>query len=283
MFSDHDEYLKDYKKATKFEEIDNVVKFSVPVNPKHDFFTDFSQVRGDFREKIIYRALNVDLKTFEFNKKTNPQNKSLLFLAGMRGSGKTSELAKISYKLHHPKGFFCVTCNLDVGLDKNDMEYMDILIFQIERLLEELEKTNLVFDDEIIDSLQEWFAERVKEVNDSIKREHGFEIAVEAKTPGLFSLLSIAAKLKSSIMGSMENAEKVRTVFKNNFSDFALKFNEFIEHINRVLRLDERAQEILFIIDGLEKVATPTLRRKIIEEESNRIQQIKVHTIVDYV
>ncbi|MDZ7876204.1 MAG: hypothetical protein U5L45_00960 [Saprospiraceae bacterium] len=47
----------------------------------------------------------------------------------MRGSGKTSELEKIAQKLHNKDCFFCVTCNLDEGHDKNDLEYMDILIF----------------------------------------------------------------------------------------------------------------------------------------------------------
>ena len=53
----------------------------------------------------------------------------------MRGSGKTSELAKYAQKLENKDGFFCVTCNIDVDLDINDLEYMDILILQMQNLI----------------------------------------------------------------------------------------------------------------------------------------------------
>jgi len=87
---------------------------------------------------------NVNPSTFIYNEEANRGNKTLLFLAGMRGSGKTSELAKIANKLNHPQGFFCVICNLDEGLDLKDMEYMDIVIFQLV----------MPFDDDLQDLLE---------------------------------------------------------------------------------------------------------------------------------
>ena len=76
------------KQATTLEEVDSAVQFDVPVGPDHAFFTDFSQVRGDFEEKVVYKNLNVNPKTFTFNLNANLANKTLLFLAGMRGSEK---------------------------------------------------------------------------------------------------------------------------------------------------------------------------------------------------
>ena len=268
-----------YDKAVSLEEVDNAVRFDIPIGPDHPFFTDFSDVRGDFEDKMIYRSLNVHPATFKFNRQTNSTNKTLLFLAGMRGSGKTSELKKIAGKLHNPDAFFCVDCNLDEGLDLNDMEYMDILIFQLERLAEELHENKLKLTKSVIKSLQDWYAEQIEEINKAIKREGGFEIEVEGKTPSLLSFLGISAKLKGNLAGSKENAEKIRTVLKKNFTVFSQKFNEFIERVNKALREKGRAQEILFVVDGLEKVATSDIRRKIVDDESNRIRQIKVNTI----
>ncbi len=267
-----------YKKANRLEEIDNAVRFDVPVGPDHEFYTDFSDVRGDFEDKMIYRSLNVS-KAFVFDPTINRGNKTLLFLAGMRGSGKTSELERISKKLNNKNCFFCVTCNLDEGLDLNDMEYMDVLIYQLERLFQRLQKADMHLDENIIGSLQKWFDERVAEVNRAIKNESGFEIEVSAGTPSLLSFLGITTKLKNNLQGSKENAQKIRTVFKNNFTDFAKKVNEFFEWVNSVLRANSKAQEILFIVDGLEKTATLDIRKKIILEESNRIRQIKANTI----
>lgn len=271
--------LNSYKKATSLIEVDNAVRLDVPITPDHPFYTDFSDVRGDFEDKMIYGTLNVHPKRFVFNREANQGNKVTLFLAGMRGSGKTSELAKIAQKLNNKDCFFCVTCNLDEGLDLNDMEYMDVLIFQLERLFEEVSKNGIELDNGIVASLYAWFGERVQEVNKVIKKEGGFEVEVKAETPSLFSFLGIAAKLKANLAGSKENADKIRTTFKNNFTNFALKFNEFIEHVNIVLRRQGIAQEVLFIVDGLEKVATKDIRKKLVIDEANRIKQIKVNTI----
>jgi hypothetical protein len=268
-----------YKKANKLEEVDIAVRFDIPIGSDHEFFTDFSDVRGDFEDRMIYKALKVNPKTFIYDEIANRGNKTLLFLAGMRGSGKTSELAKISKKLNHKNGFLCITCNLDDGLDLNDMEYMDIIIFQLERLFEELEKVNLDIDSSIIDSLQGWFSERVKEINKAIKKEAGFEMEISAGAPSFLSFLGITARVKSNLLGSKENAQKIRTVFKNNFSDFAIQFNLFVEEVNVKLRETQIAKELLFVVDGIEKAASLDIRKKIILEEANRIRQINANTI----
>ncbi len=268
-----------YKKAFKLVEVDTAVRFDVPIGSDHEFFTDFSDVRGDFADRMIYKRLNVNPTTFVYNEEANRGNKTLLFLAGMRGSGKTSELAKIAQKLNHKDGFLCVTCNLDEGLDSNDMEYMDIVIFQLERLFQELVKIKIEIDNSIIESLQNWFSERVKEVNKAIKKEGGIEVEIVAGTPGFLSFLGITTKVKSNLMGSKENAQKIRTVFKNNFSDFARQFNLFVEEVNLKLRQTETAKELLFVVDGLEKLTSLDIRKKIIVEEGNRIRLINANTI----
>ena len=63
-----------------------------------------------------------------------------LFLCGMPGSGKTSELAKYIDHLHNPECYYCIKCDIDTDLDVIDLEYIDILLFQIERLVKSLEK-----------------------------------------------------------------------------------------------------------------------------------------------
>ncbi|WP_052700714.1 hypothetical protein [Methylocucumis oryzae] len=156
---------------------------------------------------------------------------------------------------------------------------MDILIFQLERLFECLKDVDIQPKADILASLQTWFGERINEVNKVIKQQGGLEVDIGLKAPSLLSFLEIAGKLKANITGSKENADKIRMAFRNNFTEFARKFNEFIEHINILLRERQQAQELLFIVDGLEKTATVDIRKKIVLEESNRIRQIKVNTI----
>ena len=231
--------------------------------------------------RILHVELNSDVR-YVFDYKPNRANKTLLFLAGMRGSGKTSELAKYAKLLDSPDCFFVVTCNVDEELDMDNVEYMDILIFQMEKLLERSAKAGLNLNQSILDSMQKWFEERVKEINTSLKGEGSTEIEMDSgqSLVGLFGrILGLTAKIKIGLSGSRERAETIRTNFKNRFIDFSTKFNTFIEQTNEQLRKQYLAREVLFIVDGLEKTMSADTRRKIILDESNRIRQIKANTI----
>jgi hypothetical protein len=275
------------KKAFKLDDIDAAVDRFEPVTPDHLFYVNFENLRGDFQEQDVVRTLNVSTKAgkYVFDHQSNRLNKTLLFLAGMQGSGKTSELAKYAEKLDTPECFFVVTCSL-TELDLGNMQYMDILVFQVEKLLQKAFDFELTIDDSILDSLNVWFQERVREINRSLKADGNAELKMsnEDKSPlsviGLMGkLLGITAEIKAGLSGSYERALVIRTTFQNRFGDFSIKFNTFIEQVNDQLRLEGKGQEVLFIVDDLERVYTAELRRKIIMDESNRIRQIKANTI----
>lgn len=268
------------KKATSLREISSAVQFNEPIGPDHPYYTDFSKVRGDFEEQIIYENFNVHPKTFKYDIESNYQNKVLLFLGGMRGSGKTSEIAKYVKKMHHSECFYCVVCNIDKELDMNDMEYMDILILQLEMLTIQLAKDGIKIKKDTIHSLEKWFEERINEIDKSIEGNINLEGGIGAKKDGLWSkLLGIFGGLKMGVKGSLDRSVRVRSTFKNHFNDFAFKANGFIFSVNEVLEKKGIAKEILFVIDGLEKTNTMEIRRKIVLDESNRIKEIKANTL----
>lgn len=268
------------KKATSLREINSAVQFNEPIGPDHPYYTDFSKVRGDFEEQVIYKSFNVHPKTFKYSLASNRQNKILLFLGGMRGSGKTSEIAKYVKNMHHSECFYCVVCNIDQELDINDMEYMDILILQLEMLTVQLAKDGIKVKKDTIQSLEKWFEERVEEINKNIGGTINIETGVGVKKDGLWSkLLGIFGGLKMGVKGSFDRSVQVRSAFKNHFNDFAFKANEFIFSINDILKEKGIAKEVFFVIDGLEKTNTMEIRRKIILDESNRIKEIKANTL----
>jgi len=267
------------KKATNLNEVDFALDFNSPVAPEHPFFVDFSTVRGDFQEKVVYKSLNVNLRDFSFDEKLNPLNKNLLFISGMRGSGKTSELRKYFTTLDKPNCFFCVFCNLDEELNLSNIEYMDILIFQLQKLIERAREKKLRLSSTVIQSLQSWFHETIKEANSKLKAEGSAEIQVKASTPGILSFFKIATALKAAVSSAEESSLTVRNILKNNFVNFSRKFNEFVEEVNREIRKKNLGREVLFIVDGLEKAMSIELRKKIIMEETNRLQQIRAYTM----
>ncbi len=196
----------------------------------------------------------------------------------MRGSGKTSELRKYAQKLHHPDCFFCVTCNIDDELDLNNLEYMDILIFQLEKLSEALRENEVHINSDTMKNLEKWFSETVREVNRSSGADISLEVGGQADS-GSWSILRLFGALKIGMKGSYERATTVRTVLKNRFDDFARYFNLFIEEANEAIRKKGLGQEVLFIVDGLEKTMTAETRRKVIIDENNRIRKIEAYTL----
>lgn len=275
------------QKAHRLEEIDAAVDKFSPITPDHPFYVDFKDLRGDFQERQVMRILNarkVD-GLYRYDAEVNIGNTTLLFLAGMRGSGKTSELAKYAKLLDSQQCFWVITCNIDDELDMDNVQYMDILIFQLEKLLQRADKEELKLDNSIINSLSAWFQERVKEINRSLAVKGSLEMDVGVggdalSIKGLLGkLLGITVKLKGELTGSHERAESVRETFRSKFVDFSTKFNAFILQASEQLRKEEKAEGILFIVDGLEKTLTAQTRRRIIIEESNRIRQIKANTI----
>jgi hypothetical protein len=272
--------MSNSKKAYKLEDIPQATRYNEPLNPFHEFFTDFSGFRGEFEESIIYKSLGTKKVGDSYELPNEPlTHKKIIFLGGMRGSGKTSELAKYAYKLENNNGFFCVTCNIDVDLDINDLEYMDILILQLENLTKKLDIKGVEVDNGIINAMNNWFQERENEIKNTLKAEMGVETEIKAETPIWFPLLKILGKFKTGISGSHERVAAIRTVLKNNFNRFESLFNEFIEEANLKLRQQNIGREILFIIDGLEKTLSAETRRRIIVDEQNRIEKIKAFTI----
>ncbi|MBP6826463.1 MAG: hypothetical protein KA165_07890 [Saprospiraceae bacterium] len=277
------------KKALRLDEIDAALDKFQPVTPDHEFYVNFENVRGDFQEIEVMRILNAERKNghYVYNAQANRNNKTFLFLAGMRGSGKTSELARYAQLLNSSECFFVVTCNIDEELDMDNVQYMDILIFQLEKLLWRAAEIKLKLDDDILESMQKWFQDRVMEINRSLTASGGLEIETGVNQDEhpfsvagiLGKLLGITAKLKAELGGSYERAENVRETFRRRFGDFSTKFNAFIEQTNDQLRREKKAQEVLFIVDGLEKTMSAETRRRIIMEESNRLRQIRANTL----
>lgn len=66
--------MSQYKKATTLAEVNSAVRLDLTVSPDDNFFTDFSDVRGEFEDESIYRNLDVDSK-FRYTRDVNNGNK----------------------------------------------------------------------------------------------------------------------------------------------------------------------------------------------------------------
>lgn len=264
-------------KANTFYEIQDAVAFNNPIDEKNEFYTDFSGFRKGFNERKIFKYLNINPTTKECNKISQTLK---LFLSGHRGTGKTTELLKLKNEIDETTCFFTVFCDLsDEELDVNNIDFIDIVILILEKLIETLKERNIDIPKANIKSFYEWYDQRITEINS--QTDESASIEVEGKVGiDLFSLFSLVTKTKAKLSGSNNTKESIRTVFKNKFSDFSLKFNEFILDIEDYLQKNEISKDLLFIIDGFEKIGSFEDRYKILIKNSNRFIEIKANMII---
>ena len=265
-------------KATNFYDIQDAVASNVPVDDKHEFYIDFSKFRSSFKEKQIFRNLAINDQTNECNVLQQPKK---IFISGYRGTGKTSELLKLTNAIHETKCYFTIFVDIsDEELDTNNIETVDILVLMLEKLLKKLKDSGATIDENIMQSFYDWYSTRIEEVN---KNELA-SVSVDAEasmSTGFLSFFKLTASTKSQLKGSSETKNVIRRVFNQHFSDFVIKFNEFVLAVKEKLSSSHTSyKDMLFIIDGFEKIGTLTDRRKILIEDSNKFMLIRTHMMI---
>lgn len=264
-------------KANTFYEIQDAVAFNNPIDEKNEFYTDFSGFRKGFNEKKIFKYLNINPTTKECNKISQTLK---LFLSGHRGTGKTTELLKLKNEIDETTCFFSVFCDLsDEELDVNNIDFIDIIILILEKLTKTLDDKKIDIPKANIESFYDWYEQRISEINSQTDESASIEVEGKAGI-NLFSLFSLVSKTKGKLSGSNSTKETIRKVFKNKFSDFSLKFNEFILDIKDYLLKNEISKDLLFIIDGFEKIGSLEDRKKILIDNSNKFVEIKANMII---
>jgi len=266
------------KKAQNLYEIQDAVAFNTPIDDKHPFYIDFSGFRNEFKEKYIYKHLNINIKTKKCNPLTNKYKK--IFLSGYKGTGKTSELLKLTNAINESKCYFTIFINIaEEELDTNNIETVDVLILMIEKLLNKLQKNDIDIDESILESFYEWYKTRIIEVNKNSKSTGSVEFEANAKV-SLLGLFGIVSKTKAQLQASTGTKEIIRQTFNNNFSDFSVKFNEFLLSIKDKFNQESSYKDILFILDGFEKIGTYDSQKKILLDDANKFENIKSHIII---
>jgi len=267
-------------KATEFFQIQNAVASIIPVDEKHEFYEDFSPYRLSFKERSIYRNLAIDSSKSATKKCNSLATSKKIFLSGYRGTGKTSELLKLRNAIHDTECFFTIFIDIsDEELDTNNIQTVDILILMLEKLLYALEKQGAYVADDTLESFYKWYETRIEEVNNTESAHISIEAEASASV-GLLSFFKLSAKTKSQLKGTDETKVVIRRVFNNYFSDFVSKFNEFILHVKSILKENKKYEDILFIIDGFEKIGTLADMRKILLDDANKFTLIQSHMII---
>jgi hypothetical protein len=181
-----------------------------------------------------------------------PYEKHILFF-GHIGIGKTTELRRYAGQLNASRRFYVVEVDVLAKLDRNNLQYTEVLMAMAETLLERLHGDGFDLGAEALEPLQRWFG-NVVETQATTK-----ELSAELKTvaeggggiPGLIKLLAtFTAAFKT---GSSQKSEWRREI-RNDFTTLAQAFNTLIRRAEAQLLREARAERLLFLIDGTDKM-----------------------------
>jgi len=150
----------------------------------------------------------------------------------------------------------------------------------LEKLVRKLSEKGAQVDDESIKHFYDWYKTKIVEVvNKSLEGSAQIEVGVDTKTT-LLSLIGLVANTKAKLKGSTESKTSIRREVNNNFAAFGKEFNEFVGTLKEQLIENENYQDILFIVDGFEKIGSLDDRKKILVDDANKLTIVQTHMII---
>ena len=163
-------------------------------------------------------------------------------------------------------------------LDRNNLQYTEVLMAMAETLLERLHGDGVALADEALAPLQRWFGKVVETKTTSSDLSAELRTVAEGGggIPGLLKLLaSFTAAFKT---GSSQKSEW-RCEIRNDFSSLALAFNALTRQAESCLAQIGRAERVLFLIDGTDKMRGEDTQLFFVQDAE---QLLAIETLVIY-
>ena len=265
----------DYQPPSHLLEVLQKIEYEEALSDQDPRYVDSQEARGS--EKTFTRLA----RKFGWDPASNaffaPYEKHILFF-GHIGIGKTTELRRYALQLNASRRFYVVEVDVLAKLDRNNLQYTEVLMAMAETLLERLHGDGFVLGAEALEPLQRWFG-NVVETQATTK-----ELSAELKTvaeggggiPGLIKLLAtFTAAFKT---GSSQKSEWRREI-RNDFTSLALAFNTLIRLAEDQLARQGRAEQLLFLIDGTDKMRGEDTQQFFVQDAE---QLLAIKTLVIY-
>lgn len=238
-------------------------------------YVETRQARGS--EKTFTRLA----RKFGWDPESNaffaPLEKHILFF-GHIGSGKTTELRRYAGYLNRSKHFFVVEVDVLAKLDRNNLQYSEVLMAMAESLLEQLQAEGHGLAEEALDPLRQWFVRVVH--TRSTSSELSAALTTQAQggggIPGLIQLLAtFTAAFKTGASQKSEWRQDIR----NSFTSLADAFNTLIQQAEASLERAGRAKRVLFLVDGTDKMNGDDTLKFFVQDAE---QLLAIQTLVIY-
>lgn len=231
--------LQKMKKAERFEEMIGVFN-SLPLNQDNfdDFYVDTSRIRS------VINARSEIINTLKYG--INPYTKILLM--GHKGSGKSTEMVKISEELKDQ--YEIINFSIAQEVELIGIQYIDVIFAVMSQIIEYLSSASSVMvKTDILDKLTDYWK---KEITLEIVKDDfaGAEACGKAE---LSFLKRISVYGKGVFKTGTETKKSIRKSIEPKISYLIALINEVLEDLNKQLR-ENGGKELLIVIEDLDKL-----------------------------
>jgi hypothetical protein len=207
-----------------------------------------------------------------------PHDKHILFF-GHIGCGKTTELRHYASRLNASQRFYVVEVDVLAKLDRNNLQYTEVLMAMAESLLERLQADGSPLAVADLQPMRDWFS------STSVSHSFSSELSAQLNTgldaaggiPGLVKLLaSFTAAIKTGSSRKTEWRQEIR----NRFTSLASAFNALIQRAELELaRASGRGTRVLFLVDGTDKMRSEDTQQFFVQDAE---QLLAINSLVIY-
>ena len=173
-----------------------------------------------------------------------------VLFTGHRGCGKSTELRRIQQRWE--KDYRVIYLEANEETDVNDAEYTDVYLIVIKQVEFELRKQGLKFDQQLLNSFENWFKEITRESETAIDSSVSLEgeVTLGAEAPFIAKLL---VKLLAQIKGSDKQKTTIRQTLQRDISRLKSDINLLLKDAYKKIRT-QYPKGFLIIFDNLDRV-----------------------------
>ncbi|HAA22075.1 MAG TPA: hypothetical protein DCP28_26165 [Cytophagales bacterium] len=239
-----------------------------------DLYVNMDAVRGrEFLDKLLFRFgisgdQMVEQRTY----------KKIIF-SGHRGCGKTAELRRIEKQAIPPGTYLPVFIALEEEVDLSRFRAEDFYILLVVHLIDLIRTHQLQVKTKPLRQLSEAILQR-KEVVEELRTTLKNELTAEASAGvNFFEIIKSKLGFKAIFSGESKTSQFIRREVKENLLRIIQEFNVYLQEVRRALRQENQAQDLLFVVDGSEKVPF-TLYQELFVQGANMIREIAANMII---
>jgi hypothetical protein len=216
---------------------------------ENNLYINFDEVRSTDAIDGIKTTLGI-IK----NELTVTNDYEVILISGHRGCGKTSELKKLHSELNKPELYVSIFISIEEELELSSFSQEHLYFLLLTKLVERMEEVGISTNLGSLNKLAELlFEDHEKE------RKSGTSAGVEAtveKEVGIdwWGFIKLKGGVKAKLAADKTFTDTITRKIRLNLIDFVNKVNLLLVDVREAFIHKEAGQDILFIIDGSEKI-----------------------------